>query len=293
MADVAIAMKQSGHTITGSFEEINPDLSSKLLAANIIKNNAGWDPENIQPSLDAVIVGISVKEDNPELKKAMALKLALHSLPDLIYQRSVDKQRIVIAGGYGKATIMRIIIHVLNFHKRKFDYVLFSNPAKLKRQVQLSTAPLIIIEGQDIMSSVNDKVPAFLKYQHHIGVISGIEWQKSETYPTKEEYTYQFGLFGKATPKGGTIIYFELDPVVAVLSGVNQPDITLVPYKTHASDYDSSQEYIINDEKKRVPVKITGKHNLQSISAAKEVLKKIGVTSDMFYEAIPTFEGVN
>ena len=130
-----------------------------------------------------------------------------------------------------------------------------------------------------------------LKYQHHIGVISGIEWQKSDTYPTKEEYTRQFGLFGKETPKGGTMIYFELDPVVAVLSGVNQPDVTLVPYKTHPSDYDSSQEYIITDDKKRVPVKITGKHNLQSISAAKEVLKKIGVTSEMFYEAIPSFEG--
>ncbi|NOT76462.1 MAG: hypothetical protein HOP08_16160 [Cyclobacteriaceae bacterium] len=291
MAELAIALKLNGHDITGSDEEINTGIKAKLLTNNLVPQKIGWSPELIQPGMDSIIIGTSVSADNPELKKAQEFKLPIYSFADFIYELSKDKHRLVVAGSHGKTTIMLIILHVLNFHKRKFDHVLTGGASiKEPNLIKLSTAPLIVIEGQDVMTRAIDGKPAFLKYHHHIGVISGIEWQRSDAYPTQEEYARQFGLFGAATPKGGILIYFELNPVVAVLSTVNQPDVTMVPYKTYVSDNDGSHEYLITSEKKRVPLKITGKHNLQSISAAKEALKKIGITSEMFYQAIPTFE---
>src|SRR5204862_2967725 len=111
-------------------------------------------------------------------------------------------------------------------------------------------------------------------YRHHVGVVSGIEWQRSDDYPTREDYTRQFNLFGNATPKGGVLIYVELDHVVAILSPLNKADIVYVPYKTHTSIFDNGQEFLVTSSKERVPLKLTGKHNLQSISAAQEAVKK-------------------
>ncbi len=292
MHDLAIGIKQAGHSVTGSDENINSVVASNLLNYNLIPEENGWFPEKIDTSLQAVIIGAHIKAENPELKRALELKLTIYSLPEFIYRKSADKQRIVVSGSHGKTMITSLIIHVLNFHKRKFDYVVNAYTSGLERLVRLSNAPLIIIEGQEAMSSTLDRTPAFLKYHHHIGIVSGIEWQKSEDYPTKEEYTRQFGLFGAATPKGGVLVYFEIDHVVAVLSPLNRPDVLLVPYKTHASIQENGQEFLVTSTKERVPLKITGKHNLQSISAAQEAVKKIGITSEMFYQAIPSFVGI-
>ena len=292
MHDLAIAMKEAGHSVTGSDENIKDLVATKLLNHNLIPEKYGWFPEKIDPSLQVVIIGSHIKAENLELKRALELNLTIYSFPEFIYKKSADKQRLVVTGSHGKTMITSLIIHVLNFHKRKFDYVVNAQVSGIDRQVRLSNAPLIIIEGQEVMASSIDRTPAFLKYQHHIGVISGIEWQKSEDYPTKDEYTRQFGLFGAATPKGGVLVYFELDHVVAVLSHLNRPDVLLVPYKTHASIQENGQEFLITSSKERVPLKITGKHNLQSISAAQEAVKKIGITSEMFYQAIPSFAGI-
>ena len=148
---------------------------------------------------------------------------------------------------------------------------------------------LVVIEGGDFMASALDPTPAFLKYRHHIGVISGIEWQESPAFPTKEEYTKQFTLFESATPKGGTLIYFDLEPVIAALGKVNQADVQYIAYKTHLGQTEDGKEFLLSSAKEKYALKITGKHNFQNISAAKEVLKKIGISSEMFYQAIPSF----
>ncbi|CAN5324078.1 hypothetical protein BH09BAC3_BH09BAC3_12460 [soil metagenome] len=291
-ADLAIALKQIGHSITASGRELTAEVRSKLLSHNIIDGTYGLNESNIHAGLNAVILGQNAESDNPEILKAKALNLNIQSFADAIYDQTRDKQRIVITGSTGRTTIILMIIHVLDFHKRKFDYALSGAAGKLSSLIKLSTAPVIIIEGQDVMISSTDSVPAFLKYHHHIGLISGIEWQRSEAYPSKEDYTHQFARFAEATPKGGILIYFDLDPVVAVLSGVSKTEVLQVPYKTHLSDIEAGHEVLLSSEKKKIPLRISGKHNLQSVSAAQEVVKKIGITSEMFYEAISSFEVV-
>ncbi len=293
MCDLAIALKEAGHHITCSDEEITGLAKSKLLKHNLLPNYVGWSIESLGERPDTVIIGANIKTDNPELRRAQELNLVVCSFPDFIYQQSIDKQRLVIAGTYSKTLIAGLIIHVLNFHKRRFDYAIGTQVVGWETQVKLSDAPLIVIEGQEFMASMLDSTPAFLKYHHHIGVISGIEWQVSETYPTKDEYVHQFSLFGTRTPKGGALVYLELDPVVAVLSAtMGRPDVLLVPYKAHPNVNEGGQEFLITSNKEKIPLKITGKHNFQNISAAQEALKRIGITPEMFYEAITSFRGL-
>ena len=293
MHDLAILLKRRGSVVTGSDIKVEGVSKSKLRDNNLLPTALGWFPDKIHGGLQTIVIGPEVTRDNPELQRAMELTLKVYSYPEFIYSMSSDKHRIVITGSFGKTMITLLILHVLNYHERSFDYVVGEVVHGLDHPVRLSEASLIIIEGQDFMASTIDPTPAFLKYQHHIGVISGIEWQQSMAYPTKEEYTRQFSIFEATTPKGGALIYFELEPVIAALSKVKHADVLYIPYKTHPSQNEDGQEFLIASSKEKFPLKISGKLNLQNISAAKETLKKIGITSEMFYQAIPSFGNSN
>lgn len=291
MFDLAIALKSAGYDVSGSDAAVTDANAKDKLLENGLLPTPGWQPDKLKSDHVAVIIGPSVSGDNPEIHRALELKVPVHSYAEYIYQVCRNKHRVVVTGSHGKTMITLLILHVLRYHNRKFDFVLAKQVPGVKNTVQLTDAPLVIIEGQDGLASTLDPTTIFLKYNHHIGVISGIEWSPSTAFPSKAEYTRQFSLFESNTPKGGVLIYFDLEPVVTALAKVNQPDVLYIPYKTHATTYDGGKEYLVESSTERHPFKLTGKHNLQNISAAKETLKKLGITTAMFYEAIQSFGG--
>lgn len=291
MFELAIALRQKGYDITGSSEGPPEDPARERLFEHHLAPQEGWHQESLTESLDAVIISPQVTRDNPELHRALELKIPVFSYPDFIYQECSNKHRVVITGSSGKAMIALIILHVLHYHNRSFDYVLSKPFTGVNDSIRLTDAPLVIIEGLDGKASCLDPTTIFLKYQHHIGVISGIEWSGSPDYASKDEYTRQFTRFESETPKGGVLIYFDLEPVLTALSKEHQSDVLYIPYKTHPSQLDAGQEFLVESGSERHPVKLSGKHNMQNISAAKETLKKLGVTSPMFYEALRQFDG--
>lgn len=291
MHTLAIAVKQAGNTVTGSDDEIHDPSKSKLLKHSLLPEKEGWFPEKLDRSYDAVILGMHAKADNPELKKAQELGLPVYSFPDYIFEQSKDKQRIVIAGSHGKTTITAMIIHVLNFHKREFDYVIGAQVAGLENNVKLSDASVIIIEGDEYLTSSLDPVPKFLKYKHHIGVVSGVAWDHANVFPTQENYIQQFNLFADATPKAGILIYCESDPIAAKICSKERADVTAIPYKIHGHATENGKQILVSSTNEKFPLEIFGDHNLLNLSAAKEVLKKIGITSSKFYGAMQSFKG--
>jgi UDP-N-acetylmuramate: L-alanyl-gamma-D-glutamyl-meso-diaminopimelate ligase len=292
MHNLAIALKESGHTVTGSDDEIYEPSRSFLQQQGLLPAHEGWNPSMLDKSYDAVLLGMHAKKDNPELLKAQELGLKIYSFPEYIFEQSRDKQRVVVAGSHGKTTTTALITHVLNYHKRKFDYVIGARVEGLTNTVKLSDAPVIIIEGDEYLSSALDPTPKFLRYQHHIGIITGIAWDHANVFPTEEDYVKQFDLFGDQTPKGGMLIYCEQDSMSLMIGKKERHDVFTIPYKTHPHAEENHQCYLTNG-KERYLIKIFGTHNLQNISAAKEALKKIGITAEMFFEAVSSFEGAS
>ncbi|HMP99119.1 MAG TPA: Mur ligase family protein [Cyclobacteriaceae bacterium] len=293
MHNLAIALKEAGYAVSGSDDEIFEPSRSRLAEAGLLPESQGWRPEKIDSSINLVILGMHAKIDNPELLKAQELQIPILSFPDFILQHAANKHRIVIAGSHGKTTITAMIIHVLDFYKKPFDYVIGARVGKMKKTVRLSNAPIIIIEGDEYLSSALDPTPKFIRYKHHIGVISGISWDHANVYPTEDDYVKQFDVFADATPKAGALIYCEEDAMATVIGGKERTDVISVPYRSHPYQEENGKAYLIDDNKINVPLKIFGKHNMQNISAAKEVLKKIGITNEQFYHAIQHFEGAS
>lgn len=291
MHNLAIALKQAGHQVSGSDDEIFEPSRSALDKHGLLPAREGWQPEKLDPGIGIVILGMHAAKDNPELLKAQQLGLKILSFPDFIYQHSKDKQRIVIAGSHGKTTITAIIVHVLSYFKRKFDYIIGARVRGIEYTVKLSDAPVIVIEGDEYLASALDPTPKFLRYQHHIGLISGIAWDHANVFPSEEEYVRQFDLFADETPKGGILIYCEQDTMALIIGKKERPDVTEIAYKSHSHTSDNNGHFFLTDGKNKYPIKIFGSHNYQNISGAKEILKRIGISNEQFFEAIASFEG--
>jgi UDP-N-acetylmuramate: L-alanyl-gamma-D-glutamyl-meso-diaminopimelate ligase len=290
MHSLAIALHEQGHLITGSDDELFEPSRSRLASKGLLPAAQGWDESRITPDLDAVILGMHARKDNPELLRAQELKLPVYSFPEFLYQQAINKQRVVIAGSHGKTTITAIILHVLQYFDRKFDYAIGASLEGFENTVRLSDAPVIIIEGDEYLTSPLDPRPKFMHYQHHIGLISGIEWDHINVFPTLEDYVKQFDLFADATPKAGALIYCEEDAMASVIASKEREDVAAIGYRTHTHLIDNGQTYLdLGDE--NIHVRLIGKHNMANISGAREVLKRIGISEDQFYAAIQSFSG--
>ena len=289
MHALAIALKKQGIEVSGSDDEFRNPSKSRLGEHGLLPENEGWFPEKINSEIDVVILGMHAHADNPELAKAQELKLKIVSFPEFIYQQAEHKQRLVVAGSHGKTTITSMIMHVLKYHNREFDYVVGAKVKGFEETVKLSDAPLIIIEGDEYLSSRIDSTPKFLNYHHHIGLISGIAWDHVNVFPTEEDYVHQFDLFGDSTPKGGSLAYNDEDSLAPVIGSKERDDVLQLPYTTHPHEIVNGVTYLINDNE-RIKLKVFGKHNLLNLSGAQAVLARLSITKTDFYDAIKSFE---
>jgi UDP-N-acetylmuramate: L-alanyl-gamma-D-glutamyl-meso-diaminopimelate ligase len=291
MHNLALALHQKGLTITGSDDEIFEPALTRLKKEGLLPEQEGWFPEKINNKLDAVIVGMHARPDNPELLKAQELGLPIYSFPEFIYEQSRNKQRVVIGGSHGKTSITSIIMHVLKYHNRLFDYAVGAQLEGFENMVKLTEeAPIIIIEGDEYLSSPIQRVPKFHLYHHHIGVISGISWDHINVFPDPEIYRKQFRIFADMTPKAGVLIYNQDDEQVMRVCVPRNPDVKFIGYTVHEHEVYNGITYL-TAKKENIPLQIFGEHNLRNISAAKEVCKQLGIKAPAFYEALATFKG--
>lgn len=291
MHNLALALQQQGHTITGSDDEIYEPLSTRLAQHGLLPTNMGWFPERIHAGLSCVILGIHAHKDNPELARAQELGLPIYSYPEYIYQQSSQKQRVVITGSYGKTTITALIMHVLQFHKRVFDYWVGEPVEGFETMVKLtSEAPLIVIEGDAYASSAIDPTPKFIQYQPHIALISNMVWDDYTGYPTWDLYVDQFEMLADTMPRGGILAYDETDDMLNVVGQKDRLDVVKLPYSAHPNQIRDGKTVLLTKDGAEVPVLVFGEYNMKNVAGAMAVCDRLGITEAMFYEAIGSFK---
>lgn len=293
MHNLAIALKLKGFDVTGSDDEIFDPARGRLVKYGILPDSEGWKPSRIDAGIDAVILGMHARSDNPELLKARELGLKIYSYPEYLYEQSKDKTRVVIAGSHGKTTITAMILHVLNHAGVETDYMVGAQLEGFEVMVRLSdTSRYMILEGDEYLSSALDRRPKFHLYKPDIALISGIAWDHMNVFPTFENYVDQFVQFIELIGENGRLIYCEDDPEVHRLAQHVRQDIRRIPY--------GNIEYVVNEnttsliwEGKQVPLKIFGRHNVQNVHGAWLVCRELGVSDARFLEAIGSFTGAS
>lgn len=290
MHNLALALHQLGYQVTGSDDEIFEPSLSRLHKQGLLPAERGWFPEKIHDKLDAVILGMHARADNPELLKAKALGLAVYSFPEYVYEQSKHKTRVAICGSHGKTTITSMIMHVLQQRKMAFDYLVGAQLAGFETMVQFSDAPLMIIEGDEYFASPLDKRPKFLHYQSQITLISGIAWDHFNVFPTFNNYTDQFKQLMEGTKSSDTLIVFNDDTNIQSLINESKIAATIISYQT--------PEYVLNNHKFQINTStdqytfsIFGRHNMQNMEGAKKVCNALGISDADFYTAMQSFKG--
>ena len=303
MHNLALALAEKpSYTITGSDDEIYDPSRSRLAAANLLPNEMGWHPNRVHEDLDAVIVGMHARANNPELLKAQNLGLTIYSYPEFIYLQSQHKKRIVVGGSHGKTTTTSMIMHVLKYHCIDFDYAVGAQIEGFDLMVHLSDAPIIVIEGDEYLSSPIDKLPKFLHYHPHIAVVTGIAWDHINVFPTFKKYKKQFKKFIQSIASSGTLIYYKQDKYLHKYAKKSISCFNLA-YDTPPHIIENGQTYLcvdyninLNQLKQQnigIPLQFFGQHNLQNLQAAHLATKQLGITDHQFYEAIQSFKGAS
>jgi UDP-N-acetylmuramate: L-alanyl-gamma-D-glutamyl-meso-diaminopimelate ligase len=291
MHNLALALKAKGFEITGSDDEIYEPSKSLLEANGILPDAFGWFPEKITTDLDAVIVGMHARADNPELLRAQELGIQIESYPSFLYEQSKNKQRIVIAGSHGKTSITSMILHVLKTLNKPFDYLVGARIEGFDLMASLSDAPIIVIEGDEYLASPIDRQAKFLLYQPHICLISGIAWDHINVYPTFESYTDSFKQLIQELPKAGSLFFDETDHVLADLTESCPEHAAKQGYQAHPSTIQDGQTILIGKDGKSYPIQVFGEHTLKNLNGARLICEQIGVSTTAFYEAIQSFKG--
>lgn len=293
MHNLALALHQKGDTVTGSDDEIFEPSKGRLDSKGLLPEKEGWFTEKITSEIDAVILGMHAKADNPELLKAKELDLKIYSYPEFLYEQSKTKTRVVIGGSHGKTTITSMILHVMNYHEKDVDYMVGAQLEGFDTMVKITEDnDFMVIEGDEYLSSPIDRRPKFHLYKPNIALLSGIAWDHINVFPTYENYVEQFEIFLNEITDGGAIIYNEEDAEVKRVVETSTNPIKKYPYQTPEYSVEDGNTLLETPEGP-MPVEIFGKHNLNNLEGARWVCQLMGIDIDGFYEAISTFKGAS
>lgn len=291
MHNLALALHEKGYQVTGSDDQIFEPSRTRLSKAGILPEQMGWFPNKINSDIDAVILGMHARKDNPELLKAQELGLSIYSYPEYLFNQSEEKIRVVIAGSHGKTTITSMVMHVLKYFNRDFDYMVGAQLENFDTMVRITDkAPIMILEGDEYLSSPIDPSPKFLWYKPHVALISGIAWDHINVFPTFEEYVDQFEQFINSMRADGVLVYCEVDSEVKKLVENNKHQLKKIAYRTPAHKIVDGVSFLTTDTGE-VPLHVFGQHNLQNLNGARLVLNQLNISDEQFYEAIQSFGG--
>lgn len=293
MHNLALALHNKGYKITGSDDTIFEPSKTRLQNKGLLPVEFGWFPDKITSNIDAIVLGMHAKGDNPELLKAKELGITIFSYPEFLYEQSKNKTRVVIGGSHGKTTITSMILHVMNYHNIAVDYMVGAQLEGFDTMVHLTSEnEFIVLEGDEYLSSPIDLRPKFHLYKPNIALLSGIAWDHINVFPTFENYVEQFSIFTNSLTNGGIMVYNEEDPEVKKVVENSGSPIKKYSYKTPDYTIVNGTTFIETSEGE-MPLEFFGKHNLQNMAGAKWICQHMGVGEDEFYEAIASFKGAS
>lgn len=291
MHNLAIALHNSGHQVTGSDDQIFEPSRSRLADKGLLPSMEGWDDGRITEDIDAVILGMHARKDNPELLRSQELGLNIFSYPEFLFEVSKDMTRVVIAGSHGKTTTTAMVLHAMQHAGLSTNYMVGAQLEGFDCMVELeSGSEFMVMEGDEYLSSPIDLRPKFHLYRPNITVITGIAWDHINVFPTFESYLDQFRKYIDTIEPGGALIYNEDDPVLKELVESSDAPVKRFPYSLPEYFIDEDTTYIETSEGS-MPLQVFGKHNLSNLEAARWICLEMGVQEDEFHDAIASFTG--
>jgi UDP-N-acetylmuramate: L-alanyl-gamma-D-glutamyl-meso-diaminopimelate ligase len=292
MHNLALALQKQGHVVTGSDDEVYNPARDRLAAAGLLPEHTGWFADKIYAGLDVVILGMHARADNPELLQAQAMSLPVVSYPEFVYQQSMHKQRLVVVGSHGKTTTTAMVMHALRLQGIAFDYLVGAQLDGFDTMASLSDAPLLVVEGDEYLSSPIDPLPKMVHYRPHAAALTGIAWDHINVFPDMNAYFAAFGSLLPAMEPDAALYWPQGDPYFPeILSRYGSATLRTVPYEAYRATIENGVTHVLRPGTSALPLRIFGAHNLLDARAAALLCAEAGVSEEAFLQALTTFTG--
>jgi UDP-N-acetylmuramate: L-alanyl-gamma-D-glutamyl-meso-diaminopimelate ligase len=220
MGALAAGLAAQGLSVRGSDRPLYPPMST-FLADKGVPVAPGFDPANLEPAPEVVIVGNVIRADNPEVARLAAMGLPYLSLPQALAQWFIrDRLSLVAAGTHGKTTTTALLASALLRAGLDPGFLVGGIMNEGGRNFRDGAGPHFAVEGDEYDTAFFDKRPKFVHYRPRVAILSSLEFDHADIYSSLEEVRAAFGLLVDRMPADGVLVAWgESEEVMARAAG--------------------------------------------------------------------------
>ena len=215
MAALAGMLKESGYTVSGSDADVYPPMSDFLEGIEV-KVLSGYEPGNLHPPADLVIVGNVISKPNPEAQELARLGLPYLSMPQAMSKFFISgKKSLVVTGTHGKTTTSSMLASTLFSAGGDPGFMIGGILHQFDSNYRIGSGDCFISEGDEYDTAFFDKESKFFHYRPDIAVITSLEFDHADIFDNLEQIKRSFKKFVSLLPRNGLIIANTEDANVA------------------------------------------------------------------------------
>ena len=301
MGGVAALAKAAGHHVTGSDRNVYPPMSTQLEALGIGLTE-GWDPAQLEPAPDVVVIGNVMSRGNPVLEEVLDRGLPYASGPGWLADHVLkDRWVLAVAGTHGKTTTSSLLAYILDQAGLAPGFLIGGIAADFGVSARLGSAPFFVVEADEYDTAFFDKRAKFVHYRPRTAILNNLEFDHADIYPDLASIRRQFHHLVRTVPRSGQLIVNGADPELSrtLAEGCWTPVVRFgrdpaQPWSVRASRPDWSGFSILEGERvvAEVEWRLLGAHNAENALAAILAARHAGVTVPFAAASLARFQGV-
>ena len=201
MAGVALIAREQGHKVTGSDSGVYPPMSEVLAEAGIVPFE-GYDPNQLLPAPDLVVIGNALSRGNPAVEQVLASGLPYVSGPEWIAREVLAKRWVIaVAGTHGKTTTTSLVTHMLTEAGLEPGFLVGGMVPGLGASARLGLSPYFVIEADEYDTAFFDKRSKFVHYRPTTLVLGNLEFDHADIFTDLAAIETQFHHLVRTVPR--------------------------------------------------------------------------------------------
>ncbi len=302
MGSLAGLLRERGHAVTGSDQDIYPPMSTQLEALGIPVQTP-YDARNVPEDADLVVLGNALSRGNPEVEVVLDRRQHMTSAAQLLGEELIrGHESLVVAGTHGKTTTTSLLAFLLERAGLDPSFLIGGVPVDFERSYRLGKGRHFVIEGDEYDCAFFDKRPKFLHYLPDIAIINNLEYDHADIYPDLDSIKTAFIRLMQLVPRRGLVIAgIESEAVRDILPRALSRVETFalgVDADWRASDVRAGESawtfrlHRKGEDQGEFSVRLGGEHNVRNAVAALAAAAAVGVTPQVARPLLAAFRGV-